>query len=330
MKAGSLHFTGGEPLLNFELIEAIAGYAEARARELQISLEFFLTTNGLILSERVIDVLRRYHFHVNVSLDGPPAFHDQARKRPDGTGSYQHISANLKHALRVDDIDWTVNVVIRHGSSLTEALNHVLDLGFRKIEFLYVFAHPGQAVGLTREDKVRLMEEWSTVAAHFAQDVLDSPTPYMIRNLQRIIVMLHHHQVSPRYCEAGLGSVAVAPNGNVYPCQRLGRLPDFYLGDVRQGYDAAGAQAFAAQLDVRYRPPCATCWARFLCRGGCYANVWQYTQQVGQPYRDLCGVIQQECRAAIQTYFRLLHQNPVPLAKVLYPGITLKLLELLS
>jgi uncharacterized protein len=64
----TLGFYGGEPLMNFSLIEEIVQWAKEHTTE-QLTFGFMMTTNGLLLN-KYIDFLIEYDFLIGISLDG--------------------------------------------------------------------------------------------------------------------------------------------------------------------------------------------------------------------------------------------------------------------
>jgi sulfatase maturation enzyme AslB (radical SAM superfamily) len=70
-----LAFSGGEPLLEFGLIQRVVRYAK-RAKAADTVVRFGVTTNGMALSDEVATFLERYRFDVELSFDGVPAAQD--------------------------------------------------------------------------------------------------------------------------------------------------------------------------------------------------------------------------------------------------------------
>src|SRR6185436_7984907 len=62
-----VHFFGGEPLLDFELLSDVTLHGERRAREVGKSITFEVTTNGTRLEPEVIDFLNEHAIAVGVS-----------------------------------------------------------------------------------------------------------------------------------------------------------------------------------------------------------------------------------------------------------------------
>ncbi len=80
---------GGEPVLSWKLLEEATLYAGELAREQGINLHFSLTTNGSIMTDKMLDFLKEYNFTVQVSFEILPEIQNAQR------GAYDAVAANL-------------------------------------------------------------------------------------------------------------------------------------------------------------------------------------------------------------------------------------------
>jgi uncharacterized protein len=62
-----------------------------------------MQTNGVLLDERMLAVIRRHRIRVGVSLDGSAEMHDRHRRRRDGRGSHSLTARALKLLQRPDN-----------------------------------------------------------------------------------------------------------------------------------------------------------------------------------------------------------------------------------
>lgn len=91
---------GGEPLLvGPDRLHEIA--AELR-RRIGPGLDLRMQTNGVLLTERICEVLREHRIRVGVSLDGSQLAHDRHRRFAHGGGSHHHVRRALQ-LLRADE-----------------------------------------------------------------------------------------------------------------------------------------------------------------------------------------------------------------------------------
>lgn len=81
-------FYGGEPLLKYPLIQ----YAiEKGISVLGNDTNFSITTNATMLASEKIDWLIEHNVRIDISIDGPKAFHDKNRVDSTGKGSYDKV-----------------------------------------------------------------------------------------------------------------------------------------------------------------------------------------------------------------------------------------------
>lgn len=87
---------GGEPLLlgagRLEELLTVLGRGLAKTA---VPVRYSMQTNGVLLAPDVLDVLRRHHVGVSVSLDGTRASHDRHRRFLHGAGSHGRVLEGL-------------------------------------------------------------------------------------------------------------------------------------------------------------------------------------------------------------------------------------------
>lgn len=88
----SIGFFGGEPLMNFPLIERVVSYIKSLGLRREIT--YSITSNCLLL-DRCMDFLAENDFYLLCSLDGDKQA-DAYRVRHDGTPSFDKVYKNLK------------------------------------------------------------------------------------------------------------------------------------------------------------------------------------------------------------------------------------------
>lgn len=73
----TVQFAGGEPLLNWELIEAVTEYVEKQRPGTRLQLQ----TNGISMDRQKADYIREHKIATGVSLDGIPEVNERLRGR---------------------------------------------------------------------------------------------------------------------------------------------------------------------------------------------------------------------------------------------------------
>lgn len=73
-------------------------------------------------------------------------------------------------------------------------------------------------------------------------------------------------------CGCGNEYVAVAANGDIYPCHRFVGVEGFKMGNVRDGKIDEDLKRKFTAANIFTKSDCKNCWAKFFCSGGCCAN----------------------------------------------------------
>lgn len=90
-------FYGGEPLVNFDLIEQIVNLAIEYAGKYGIQLSYSMTTNALLLN-RYQDFIVKHEFKLLISLDGNEE-NDQLRVDANNIPSFKRVFKNVKNLM---------------------------------------------------------------------------------------------------------------------------------------------------------------------------------------------------------------------------------------
>jgi uncharacterized protein len=142
-----VEFQGGEPLLNFELIEAVVREAEERNREERRNLGFVIATNLALLDDRVLDFCRAHDVYISTSLDGPADLHNKNRPRP-GRNSWELATAGIQRVreeLGVDRVSALMTTTRGSLGRVREIVDTYVELGLTSI-FLRTLSPYGFAV----------------------------------------------------------------------------------------------------------------------------------------------------------------------------------------
>lgn len=86
-----ISFFGGEPLLNFPLIKNVVEYAKKKAEMVNKTVTFDINTNATLLTDEIINYLKRENIKPIISLDGPPEIHNKQRPLKNGCESHNII-----------------------------------------------------------------------------------------------------------------------------------------------------------------------------------------------------------------------------------------------
>jgi uncharacterized protein len=294
---------GGEPLLNFKVISEIVPYARKVAAVHGKNVDFSITTNGALLTDRVTTFLMENGIGVTVSIDGFDAIHDRFRKFPDGSPTYGAILPGVRRLLAGKRPVVARATVARDPDGVPAALDHLLSLGFAEAGFAPVTttepAYQLDAAGMDRLlDRFRVLTD-RFLATAATGDLLG------FTNLIDLLVTIHEGEVKSHPCGAGLGMFAVGPDGRLFPCQRLAGEDHLVMGSVFEDFDGEAVRGFRRAGALSAKTECRACWARSTCAGGCYHEALVREGDLFNPNRHYCDWIRGWLAIGLDAYARL-------------------------
>ena len=280
-----IEFQGGEPLLNWPVIEEVVTYAEQCAKSLGKKVEFVICTNLTLITEEQLYFCRDHHVSISTSLDGPQHIHDACRKTKLGKGTYDLFLEKLQLARKilgyrgVDALMTTSSASLDH---LQEVIGEYVRLGINGI-----FIRSLNPYGFAAEQAATL--GYST--DKFVERYLEA-LDYII-NLNHKIFFPEHFATllfsriltpfatgfvdlqSP--AGAGISGVIYDYDGSVFPADEarmLARMNDrhFCLGNVLQDsyhtiFAGRKIKELTSKSCVEVTPPCSWCVYQTYC--GC-------------------------------------------------------------
>jgi uncharacterized protein len=269
-----LGFIGGEPMINRKLVHAITAYAAEAASRAGRRIRFSLTTNATLLEPDDARLFRDHGFHVAVSLDGDQIANDAARRMHDGSGSYRRAVAGialLQRDGRPGHLSARATVTPATGD-LVSILDHLIGLGFDSAGFAAVLTSPDPALAFAERDFAGFLRGMIGCGQK-ALEALAERRSYPFSNLETALHEIHRGTHRPYPCGAGAGYLSVNAEGRLYACHRLIDDQSWAMGDVFSGTDDTRRALHLASAHVDRMEPCRSCWARYLCGGGCYHEV---------------------------------------------------------
>jgi uncharacterized protein len=267
-------FMGGEPFLHRPLIRDVVPYARAQAGSAGRSVRFSITTNATLLTDEDVRFLADHDFHVAISIDGPKALNDAQRPLNGGGSAYEAVIAALEKFARVGrPRHLSARATVTPGTGpLEPVLDHLIRLGFDSVGFTPVLVSPDPRRAFDAADFDQFRDDM-IACGRAAKRAILAGTPHPFSNFETALHEIHRGSHRPYPCGAGAAYLSVDADGGLYACHRLVDDERFAMGDVRSGSDVVRRAAHLAERHVDRQEPCRSCWARYLCGGGCYHEV---------------------------------------------------------
>jgi uncharacterized protein len=274
----TIGFLGGEPFVNRSLIHQAVSHAADAAKRRGLDVRFSVTTNGTLLRAEDVELLRAHPFAVTVSIDGGAEVHNAQRPAAPGKSSFALLCVGTRALLDEPGLARLSAraTVTRHRLDLGDRFDSIRALGFPEVGFSPVRTG-GDAEGALRgSDWAAYLDALTGLARHELGRALEGE-PIRLTNLAVALKQLHRGASAPYPCGAGAGYFSVSAAGRWYACHRAIGSPAYELGDNR-GLDEARRARFLTDRHVHSQTECGTCWARYLCSGGCHQEASARTE----------------------------------------------------
>lgn len=268
-----MHWLGGEPMLaGLDFFERAIKLQQAETHKQWLNT---IQTNATRVDAEWARFFKENKFKVGVSVDGVSSTHDAERVNLVGQGSYDKVMEGVG-ILRKFNINPSVICVVtrRNVHRGAEMLRGLVKAGFARIAF--------NAFYNTATDPVRdiyavsdsswfqflkdIFEEWMT---------LNRPD-IKVRELDDMLAWtqgrLARSCVFRGTCSSWL---LVDHDGEVYPCERLGRSVCFgNVASVTSFSEILKGREYQSFIDQTLRTPdkCKACSVRDFCHNGCVAH----------------------------------------------------------
>lgn len=293
-------FFGGEPLMNWEVVKQLVNYGREQEKLYDKHFRFTLTTNGVLLSDEVMEFCNREMANVVLSLDGRKEVNDMMRPFRNGKGSYDLIVPKFrKFAESRGQTDYYVRgTFTHHNLDFAQDAIHFADLGFRQMSIEPVVASPEEEYAIREEDLPVILEQYDQLAAEYIKRKKEG------RGFNFFHFMLDLKAgpcVAKRLsgCGSGTEYLAVTPWGDFYPCHQFVGQEEFLLGNVDVGIVNTPVRDEFKLCNVYAKEACRDCFARFYCSGGCAANSYHFHGQITDAYEIGCVMQKKRIECAI-------------------------------
>lgn len=307
-KVLEMDFFGGEPLMNFSVIKETVAYAKERGAQTGKKFLFTTTTNALLLNDEIIEFFNAEMENVVLSLDGRPEVHDAIRKSVNGKGTYALIIDKIKKfvQLRGEKSYYVRGTFTAKNLDFGKDVLFIADEGFDSISMEPV---------VTELEDLQIKEEHLPRIEKEYENLCDE---YLKRHAEGKGFNFFHFNVdleggpclSKRVSACGAGNeyFSVLPNGDLYPCHQFASDKDFYMGNVWEGITRPEIREKFKNSCLFTRKKCETCFAKFICSGGCSANNYHYNGDIDTPYEMTCAMMKKriECGMHILAEKKLL------------------------
>ena len=293
-------FFGGEPTLNFEVVKQLVEYGRSIEKQHNKNFRFTFTTNGVKVTDEIMDFCDKEMSNVVMSLDGRREVNDRMRVNKNGDGCYDKIVPIFrKWADRRNQQNYYIRgTYTKFNTDFASDIIHMADLGFKEISIEPVVASPDEPYALSYDDLATLKNQYDILA----KEMIRREKKGKGFNFYHYMIDLEGGPcIVKRISGCGVGTeyMAVTPDGDIYPCHQFVGDEKFKMGNVFTGIENTNICDEFKFCNVYAHEECKDCFARLYCSGGCAANAYHSTGSIRGVYELGCELHKKRIEAAI-------------------------------
>lgn len=263
----TITFYGGEPLLNFEVIE----YFMQEVDRMKAStywpgdVKFAIITNGSLLTKEHIDFLRENNIALSISYDVDKQSHSNRSSRS-GQDTFDDVRKNIQMCID-EQMPYSLSITISENTirNREAVLNEIASLQPLTIAFNMLIPNKHLAPSSTYyEDATDFMIEC------FKQ--LRTNGLYEDRMMRKVQAFIDNKMYLYDCCASGGNQFAIAPDGSIGICHGYLNNRKYFSANVMdKDFDFRNSPDFAywEKRSPLFMPECQECECIGICGGGC-------------------------------------------------------------
>ncbi len=233
----TIEFQGGEPLLNYDIIEYIIEYAKETNKKHKKLLGFDLVTNLSKMDDTILKYLIKNKVGLCTSLDGPEKLHNKNRIYMGGN-SYKDVVYWIKEIN--EDYNYNINALMVTTRDSLPYYKEIIDeyvnnnLNWIKLRFLSNLGFASKTADKINYSPKEYLDFWTKSMDYLVKinknhPIRDRMVEYILAKLKGVWCNYTDFQ-SP--CGAVIGQLAYVQNGNIHTCDEGRQYEMFRLGNV--------------------------------------------------------------------------------------------------
>ena len=258
-----IKYAGGEPLLQFSLLQDLHAYANELSVRSGITLDEVVLSNGTMISETILTYLTTNYIRLMISMDGLDDIHDAQRVYANGKASSKDVKRAVELALDYGlKPNISVTVTNRNLEGLPLLMRWILE---RKLQFNLNFFRQND---FAKDDKDLCFNEQQLIEGLLeCYKVVEEflPEQSMLASLADRANLSTSHL---RPCGVGKNYLVFDTNGNLSKCQMKMDQP---VATQPNGHFISAIQNKKGiqNISVDAKEECSQCEWRYWCAGGC-------------------------------------------------------------
>lgn len=252
-----------------------------------------MQTNGMLISDEILDICETYRVSLSVSLDGPQQTNDKFRIGKKGESTFDKVTAGIKklRAHRSSDFLFAgILSVIDPTSDAAEVYEFLKGIGAPSMDFLYRDGnHSNLPFGKDKFESV----EYGQWLSGLLDVYLADPLPVRIRFLDDLIKLsLGGRSIKEGLGQSEYGIAVIETDGSIskndtlkssFPgADRFGEPWSVQRHSLKSIFDSAEFESYHA-LQTPTSAQCQACPQLKICGGGMPLHRWKDGMEFNNP-----------------------------------------------
>lgn len=282
LEGSSMRFvlTGGEPLLNYDVVRFLADKIKKESEGREIRTRVSMVTNMTKMNDDIAEELSDSSISVSTSLDGPKELHNKHRHYNSGKGTFETVTHWMKrlknkYNMRISAMPVVTNISLEYGpESLVDIYR---DLGQGTVFFKPyrpqgrgekrsdLRMEPEDFFEYYKEGLEYILELWKK-----GEKIVERKTREFMENF---LSPSRRSMCMDRPCGAGLTMLSWNKDREVYACDSLRSEEEAKLGNIDEDsyMDLRGNALPFVSMTTDVIPECTKCPYQSFC-GTCPGN----------------------------------------------------------
>jgi uncharacterized protein len=253
---------GGEPLLCRDIIKLVLEKCDELNEERRGKLSYRMTTNGLLLDEEFMSLADKHGIEIAISHDG--LLQDEQRFLLGGGAAAKLLEPKIDLLLSHQPGAVAMMTVARENiGRLAESVEWLYERGFSKVNTAIDYRPD---TPWDDADMEELRRQYSRLAEFCAAHYDDERQLRYLNFDSKIAAYIEDRPCIE--CKLGIKQPSIAPDGSIYPCNQFLNIPEYKMGSVFSGVDAA-AQRRIYRASLAPEKSCEGCGLEKRCRHHC-------------------------------------------------------------
>jgi len=216
-----LIFYGGEPLLNFPVIEEVLEYlSNAKSQMVLPEINLMIVTNGLLLTRKIMELFKKNKVTVSVGIDGFDLHSNMTRQNGLKTDVSNQLISKIKIMVKLGiDVSASVSITEQNIDFASEFSNHLRKIGIVNFGFNFLRGKALGALKITPKDYLKAAS--LAMLSNYNNSLEESKEAQVERKVKSFMT----NSPFPVECTCYGNQIVIQADGNITNCP-------FYRNDI--------------------------------------------------------------------------------------------------